>query len=546
MFGIFQFIRGKLRLGDAKMGIFTRFFKNNRDKLADRHMSEPSGEKEVQCSRRLSENVTYILDAFHQTNDLKIRVLKKGDAALLYFESLAEHEKIHEKIFAPLEMGHTDDVFQLPNAKKTSDLEEAVRTLLRGHAIYMEEGKKEISQFSVTSSFGRTPEEPQNEKVVRGAHDGFVENMMTNINLIRKRVEHRDLTIKYFKLGKKTNTNVSVIYMDGIADPTLVQEIETRLHSVDSDMIHSPGHVEEFIEDQSNSPFPQMLNTERPDRVAANLVEGRVAIMSEGSPTTLIAPATFFMFYQAPDDYNMRWFTGTFVRLIRLFSFIIAIGLPAFYIAVVSFHFEVIPDELIIPVKASINEIAYPPILEALVMVIIIELIREAGIRLPAPIGQTIGIVGGLVIGDAVVRAGLVSNLMVIVVALTAIASFVVPSNELSTALRLLTFPLIILAGTLGFIGIVFGMLIILTHLTRLHSFGVPYFAPLAPLSLVDLKDTFVRLPMFMMKLRPKDAHALKPVTLDPSREWKNGDEQNQSKQGSPEERTSSTKDREQ
>ncbi|MGR9047054.1 spore germination protein [Halobacillus faecis] len=506
-------------------------------------MSEPSGEKEIPSSRKLSENVKYILDAFHNTNDLKIRVLKKGNAALLYFESLAEHEKIHEKIFAPIEMGHTDNVFHLPNAKQTIDLEEAVRTLLRGHALYIEEGKREIAQFSVTSSFGRTPEEPQNEKVVRGAHDGFVENMMTNINLIRKRVEHRDLTIKYFKLGRKTNTNVAVMYMDGIADPTLVQEVETRLHSVDSDMIHSPGHVEEFIEDQSNSPFPQMLNTERPDRVAANLVEGRVAILSEGSPTTLIAPATFFMFYQAPDDYNMRWFTGTFVRLIRLFSFVIAVSLPAFYIAVVSFHFEVIPDELIIPVKASINEIAYPPILEALVMVIIIELIREAGIRLPAPIGQTIGIVGGLVIGDAVVRAGLVSNLMVIVVALTAIASFVVPSNELSTALRLLTFPLILLAGTIGFIGIVFGMLFILTHLTRLQSFGVPYFAPLAPLSLVDLKDTFVRLPMYMMKLRPKDAHAVKPIALDPSREWRNRDEQNQSKQGKGGSQASTTTD---
>ncbi|WP_197061438.1 spore germination protein, partial [Halobacillus sp. BBL2006] len=251
------------------------------------------------------------------------------------------------------------------------------------------------------------------------------------------------------------------------------------------------------------------------------------AIMVEGSPTALIAPSTFFMFYQAPDDYNMRWYTGTFVRLIRLASFIIAVGLPAFYIATVSFHFEVIPDELIMPVKSSINEIAYPPMIEALVMVIIIELIREAGIRLPQPIGQTIGIVGGLVIGDAVVRAGLVSNLMVIVVALTAIASFVVPSNELSTTLRLLTFPLIVLAGSLGFVGISFGFLFLLIHLTNLQSFGVPYFAPLAPLRLKDLKDTFVRVPLFMMKNRPKDSRSIQPLAIDSSREWKQSDQSN-------------------
>lgn len=521
------------------MGIFSRFFRGDRDKLHEQSIADPSNERKRPSSKKLSENVDYILNAFHQTNDLKVRVLKKGDAVLMYFESLAEQEKIYMNIFAPIEMGKAEDVTNLPHAKHTIDLEEAVRTLLRGHAVYMEEGRQEIFQFNVTSTFTRATEEPENERVVRGSHDGFVENMMVNIHLVRKRVEHRDLIVKYFKLGKKTNTNVSVLYIDGIADPTIVKEIETRLQAIESDMIHSPGHIEEFIEDKSNSPFPQMLNTERPDRVAANLVEGRIAVMTEGSPTTLIAPSTFFMFYQAPDDYNMRWFTGTFVRLIRLFSFIIAVGLPAFYIAVVSFHFEVIPDELVIPVKASINEIAYPPIIEALVMVIIIELIREAGIRLPAPIGQTIGIVGGLVIGDAVVRAGLVSNLMVIVVALTAIASFVVPSNELSTALRLLTFPLIILAGTLGFVGIVFGMLFILIHLTRLHSFGVPYFAPLAPLSLVDLKDTFVRLPMYMMRSRPKDAHALKPETLNPSREWKKS-EQNQSKSDAPENQSSS------
>ncbi|WP_281976094.1 spore germination protein [Halobacillus litoralis] len=521
------------------MGFFKRLFRGDHTKIQDRQITDQSQEPQQASSSKLSTNVEYILQAFNDTNDLKVRVLKKGNAALLYLESLADQEKVQAKIFAPLELGHVEDISDIPNSKQTLNLEEAIVSLLSGHALYMEDGSSKVSMFNVTLVFNRSTEEPANEKVVRGSHDGFVENLMININLVRKRIEHRSLTVKYYKLGKKTNTNVALMYMEGITDPTIVEEVDKRMKSISADMIHSPGYVEEFIEDQSSSPFPQMLNTERPDRVVANLMEGRVAIMAEGSPTTLIAPSTFFMFYQAPDDYNMRWFTGTFVRLIRLFSFIIAIGLPAFYIAVVSFHFEVIPDELIIPVKASINEIAYPPIIEALVMVIIIELIREAGIRLPQPIGQTIGIVGGLVIGDAVVRAGLVSNLMVIVVALTAIASFVVPSNELSTTLRLLTFPLIFLAGSLGFVGIMFGMMFILIHLARLESFGVPYFAPVAPLSFVDLKDTFVRLPLYMMRKRPKDAHAISPVAMGPSREWK---ESEQSKQtGSKEIESEST-----
>ncbi|MCA0969766.1 spore germination protein [Halobacillus litoralis] len=503
------------------MGFFKRLLFGDHKRLHDRESSDPDKEPEHPSSTKLSVNIDYLMHEFHRTSDLRIRILEKGQAALVYMESLVDQEKIHEMIFKPLELGDVEHISDIPNSKVTLNMEEAIQTLLRGHALYMEDGLRGVYQFRVTSSFNRSIEEPANEKVVRGSHDGFVENLMININLLRKRIENRNLTVKYYRLGKKTNNNIALVYIDGVTDPSLIQEIEYRLKYISADMIHSPGYVEEFIEDQTFSPFPQMLNTERPDRVTANLIEGRVAIMSEGSPTVLIAPSTFFSFYQSSDDYNMRWFTGTFVRLIRLASFIIAVCMPAFYIAVVSFHFEVIPNELVMPVKQSINGIAYPPLIEALVMVVIIELIREAGIRLPQPIGQTIGIVGGLVIGDAVVRAGLVSNLMVIVVALTAIASFVVPSNEMSTTLRLLTFPLILLAGTLGFIGITFGFMMILIHMTRLESFGVPYTSPIAPLRIKDLKDTFIRMPIYRMNNRPKDSRAVDKEVIGPSREWK-------------------------
>ncbi len=468
----------------------------------------------------LQQNLNFLEQELKNSDDLKVNDLNNGSGALIYLESLIDQNKLQEKVYTPELLVKNQQVDQLENSRKTQNMNEIIYALLSGCAVYGQEGSEDFYIFSVTSTQNRELREPDTEKILRGSHEGFIENIMVNINLIRKRIQHRDLTVKYYRTGSNTNTNLAVMYMDGIVDPKVVQEVEKRITDISRDTIISPGYIEEMIEDHPYSPFPQILNSERPDRATANIMEGRVAILSEGSSTCLILPVTFFAFYQSPDDYNSRWIAGTFLRVIRLMSFLIAIGLPAFYIAVVGFHFEVIPDNLVLPVKSSINNIAYPPIVEALVMVVIIELIREAGIRLPSPVGQTIGIVGGLVIGDAVVKAGLVSNLMVIVVALTAIASFVVPSIEMSTTLRLLTFPLILAASTFGFVGISFGMLFLLIHLIRIHSLNTPYFAPLAPLNIKDIKDTFIRIPLFLMGTRPNDAQPQKRSTGGPSREW--------------------------
>nr|WP_245831023.1 spore germination protein [Sediminibacillus massiliensis] len=483
--------------------------------------SESEQKPSVPVTSSLKENIEYITKELRNSNDLKLRILEEGKAVIVYLESLADQDKIHEKFFEAYSRTPNADLVNASSGKKMDDREKIIQVLLQGHLAFGWEGSTYMLTFNTTASFNSSVEEPDSEKVVRGSHEGFVDNIIININLIRKRIENKKLVVKFMDLGKETKTKIAVIYMDGIVNPKCVKEVEKRLMAISTDSIISPGYIEEFIEDHAYSPFPQMLYTERPDRTVANIMDGRVGILAEGSPTMLLAPATFFAFYQSPDDYNSRWFTGTFIRLIRLFSFLIAIGLPAFYISIVGFHFEVIPQDLVIPVKSSINDIAYPPIVEALVMVIIIELIREAGIRLPTPVGQTIGIVGGLVIGDAIVRAGLVSNFMIIVVALTAIASFVVPSNEMSTTLRLLTFPLIIFSATLGFVGIVFGMLLLLIHLCRLESFGTPYFSPMAPLHIRYLKDTFVRFPLFKMNRRPKDTRSIKKTAQKRSREWR-------------------------
>ncbi len=358
----------------------------------------------------------------------------------------------------------------------------------------------------------KTPEEPETEQIIRGSHEGFVENFDTNVSLIRKRIKNNKLVVKEVLLGKETKTTAYYFYVEGVVDTEALKTVEKRLSEIELDMFYSIGQLSDQLEDQVWSPFPQLLNTERPDRVVANILEGKIAIMTDLSPTALIGPVTFFSFYQTPDDFNARVLVGTFYRLMRIFSFVSAIFLPAFYIAIVSFHFEVLPLELGNKVKSDINQIPYRPLIEAMIMEITIELIREASVRLPKSIGQTIGIVGGLVIGDAIVSAGLVSNLMVIVVAFTAISSFVVPSVELNTSIRMLRFPFMFLASLFGFFGIVIGTFLLVIHLLNLSSLKRPYFSPIIPFEPKELKKIFLRAPNYKAK---KQATSFSPKKDD-------------------------------
>ncbi|SFE48028.1 spore germination protein KA [Lentibacillus persicus] len=477
-----------------------------------------------QISSKLDDNLSYIQQKLNHPSDLQKMYLKDGKALLVYLETLSDQDKVNEKVILPLSKMDNNQI-QIKNMESTgkqhTDLHEGIKQLLKGHALLFIKGTPELYTFNATAIHNRSVDEPANEKVVRGSHEGFVENIIININLIRKRIESTDLAVRYYKVGERSNTNVGVLFMQSLADPEVVKKLDERLKWITSDTIISPGYVEEFIEDTPSSPFPQMLNTERPDGVMSDLMEGRVAVMVEGSPTALILPVTLMAFYQTPDDYNGRWIAGSYLRMIRLLSFFLAVTLPAFYTAIIAFHFEFIPNDLVLPIKASIDDIAYPPILEALVMVITIELIREAGVRLPTPVGQTIGIVGGLIIGDAVVRAGLISNVMIVIIATTAIASFVVPSNEMSTTVRILIYPMILSAALLGFVGITFASMIILIHLCKLESFGTPYFSPWAPLKWNELKDTFIRVPVWKMNQRPSDTQVEELNRQRESRGWK-------------------------
>ncbi|MED2777023.1 spore germination protein [Bacillus thuringiensis] len=473
----------------------------------------------------IEENIKYIKHSLNDTNDLKIIELPfpKDTGVLVYLETVSDTDKIQKEIMDPL-MEHTqesiDTVISTVKFQKTNDLNQVITMLLKGISIIYLQKDTTFYVINTVKITNRTPDEPINEKTIRGSHEGFTENINMNLNLIRKRIENRQLTVKYFELGNETHTKIAIVYMNDLTDPMSVQEIERRLQSITSDMVFSPGYLEDFIEDSPWSPFPHILYTERPDRVMAHLMEGRIALLAEGSADAIIVPVTLFAFFQTPDDFNSRIWPGSLFRLLRFISFVIALTLPAIYVAIISYHFEMIPSDIIVLVKGSVEGIPFPPFIEAFIMAFMIELIREAGIRLPTPIGQTIGIVGGLIIGDAVVRAGLVSNIMVIVIALTAIASFTIPSYEMSSAIRIISFPLMVAAACLGFAGIIFGGMFLLAHLCKLESLGKPYFAPLAPLNFAGLKDSFIRFPIWLLNKRPKDVHSQKEYRQYTTRGW--------------------------
>ncbi|WP_051287450.1 spore germination protein [Paenibacillus taiwanensis] len=419
---------------------------------------------------------------FKHAEDFTIETLQGPQCNILiaYFDTLADKKKLHRYVMEALmpvvaeqQNIAISSTLHFKIIQKVDNLQEL---LLTGSCLIQIEGEHPIYAVDVSIESPRTVEEPENEKVIQGSHEGFVEELRRNVYLIRKTLKTKDLVVKYMKIGDDVQSELCFIYMPQRAEQQVIEEMEQRILNATTSGLRSIGDLEQLIEDSPRSPFPQMLNTERVDRVIALLKQGKVIIFVEGSPACLIAPVHFNDFMRASDDYNSRWMSSMFISGLRWLSIIVAIFLPAFYIAVVAFHFEVLPDELVMPIKTSINEIPFPPLIEAFIMELTIELIREAGLRLPARIGATVSIVGGLVIGDAIVKAGLISTTMIIVVAITAIAAFCIPTHEMSETVRLLRFPFMLLAACLGFVGMSFGIILIWGHLCKLESFGSPYF----------------------------------------------------------------------
>lgn len=352
----------------------------------------------------------------------------------------------------------------------------------------------------------RGVQEPSAETLIRGARDGFNETMKVNITLIRRRIRDPKLKVEYMQVGNRTKTDISVIYIDDLVNKTVLDTVKKRIKNIDIEGVLESSYIEEMIEDHIYSPFPQIENTERPDAAASALLEGRVVIAVDNTPSVLIAPAILVSFMQSSEDYYERWLPSCMTRFIRYLALPIVMLLPAIYVAVTQFHPNMLPTQLALYVAASRANVPFPPYFEALLMELVIELVREASIRITSPVGSTIGLVGGLVIGQSSVEAGLITPLAVIVVAMTAIASFTIPSYNFSASLRLIRFAFIVFAAFFGLFGISIGLGVLIIHLSTLKSCGVPYLTPFSSFieNKKDLMDTLIRPKIKNMVRKPR------------------------------------------
>ncbi|MGE5678585.1 MAG: spore germination protein [Pseudomonadota bacterium] len=402
-----------------------------------------------------------------------------------------------------------------------SSREAARDEIFRGKVILIVKGIASYISLEVGGGKARQVTEPENEKTLRGSKEGFIEDIWNNIAIIRKTLPAPDLKVELFEVGRRTKTKLSVIYLQSLADDKLVQEVKRRIKKIDIDGILANGYVEAFIEDNPYSPFPQAQGTEKPDKVAAALLEGRVAIVLDRTPLALLVPAQFVQFFQAPEDYFERSYMGTYIRILRVLAFIVTTTAAPAYIALTSFHPELVPLDLLLNIATLRKEVQFPPIVEALLMEFVIESLREAGLRLPTSVSTTLGVVGGIILGDAAVSSNLVSAAMIIVITITIICNFVIPNYSMSLVIRLLRLFLIIAAATFGAFGITLVWLMIIIHLCRLESFGLPYFSPLGPTRFRDLKDVFIRVPAWAMQQRPDSIPAKDKQRVKYNREKK-------------------------
>ncbi|WP_421664646.1 spore germination protein [Lysinibacillus telephonicus] len=448
-------------------------------------------------SPKLEDNIYEINKIFQKNMDFLIRkfnLFGKTPAVLICLKSLVSTEKIDRDIIKLLQEGEPlsdpsqqvtqyiiNNILYFSDVKEVSELSSFIKAISSGKALILIEGEEYGIELDVVEKEKRSIEEPATERVVRGPRDGFIEQIMTNISLLRYRLPVPEFQIEETEVGKRTRTKVAICYMDDI--------------------------VSEVIQDRPNSPFPQVQNTERPDKVIGNILEGRVAILIDGSPFALIVPATFNQFYQTSEDYYERWIISSFVRIVRMAALIFSLTFSSFYITVLSFHPELIPANFVVAAASGRQGVPFPVIFEVLVMEFAMEILREATVRMPQQVGGALSIVGVLVVGQAAVQAGFVSPITVVIIALSTIGSFATPSYNAATAFRMLRFLLIILAGTFGLLGLAVGIMLVLNHMLSIRSFGIPYMTPFSPGNIKSLKDSIFRAPFYWLKERPAENH---------------------------------------
>lgn len=477
------------------------------------------------------ENITYIKNLTQESSDIVFRTFYIGmnqevEAFIVAVDGLYDKATVQENIIKPLmtlDFGSIDTSVRLENLdknllslnsiKKEMTMEKSIGLLLKGDPLLFIDGMDRVYVLGARAWEMRSIEEPVTETVIRGPREGFVETLRTNTAMLRRKIHNPKLRIEQTIIGKVSQTDIAIAYIDGLINLEILQEVKQRLQKINIDAALESGYIEEFIEDAPFSPFPTISNTERPDVVAARLLEGRVAIIVEGSSTVLIIPYLMMESFKSSEDYYSRPYFASLVRILRMIGFLLSTLAPASFVAFHDYHKEVFPTELLISLAAAREGVPFPLFVEMIIMLTFFEWLREAGIRMPRPVGQTISIVGALVLGEAAVNAGFVGEATVIIVALTAITGFLV--TPLYDAAALLRIIYLIAAAVLGVYGIMLVLTFFLLHVASLRSFGIPYMAPWFPTTWIGWKDFMIRAPLWKLNQRPEPLRIMKEVRKD-------------------------------
>ncbi|MBB6672939.1 spore germination protein [Cohnella nanjingensis] len=470
-------------------------------------------------NRPLQEQIGQFKSELGNSADLSIREcavgVKQIPIAVLWLDGIVDTQSLNEGVLAPLisrtreldVTAHEDLYIWLQNsvitAKKVShalSIDQAITLLLSGHSIVVMDGCEGSIAVETLGIETRSIEEPASTVVVRGPRDGFVESLEVNVSLIRRRIQNKKLRVEAMTVGSVTHTSILILYLQDRAPEETVAEVRRRLSQIHIDAVLESHYIEEIIRDNARSLFPTVYSTERPDDIAGGIVEGRVALMVNGTPFVLLVPCTLFHLMKTSEDYYLAYPVATFVRWLRYIGLFIALLFPSLYVGVLMFHPEMVPPYLLSSILSAREGVPFPLLIEALLMELTFEGLREAGIRMPRAVGSAISIVGALVIGESAVRAGIISSPTVIIVAGTAISSFIIPSIDLSGTIRLLRFFMLICASLFGLYGVLFGLILIGIHLTTLRSFGISYLAPIAPYKKDEARKTLIRVPWWTLR----------------------------------------------
>ena len=475
-------------------------------------------QQDIPLSSSIEQNLQLLRQIFVDDELIKYRefsspVNSQYKFCMVYCNGLVNVETLNEHIIKPLMLAKelpaksrfsellSSQYIQTSEISQVTSCLEIIKLITYGDSLLLIDGVSHGIMIDTKSFSTRSVQEPESEKILSGPRDGFAESIMMNLSLIRRRLRTNNLKMKFMNIGKETQTQVCVAYMENIVNKNILTELYKRLESIDIDAVLDENYISELIRDNKWSPFRTTGSTERPDVVVGKLLEGRIALFVDGTPVVLTLPYLFIENFQSNEDYYLNFYYASFSRILRMLGFLLASTVPAIYIAISAFHQEMLPTHLMIHIAIERSNVPLPASLEAFLMLIAFDILRETGIRMPSNMGQAMSIVGALVVGQAAVQARLVAAPMIIVVAITGIASLLIPKME--GPLIFTRYTILILASTVGFLGVVVGMSFLLIHILTLHSFGISQLTPDKDLHFQEVKDTFIRAPWWQMLTRP-------------------------------------------